>query len=144
MYLRPLYELPDARFDHLMVSDPATWERAGHLARHTALAEPLDGLEVDDFEHSVLEWLAGQEASTVAVIVALLWRARQSAIIPVGVGAPPFDGTHPIRTEGRPATRPTGDAGASAHLHGPQVLFTDVIILPVRADSAEDGAEDAS
>lgn len=97
MYLRPLFELPDDRFDHLMVSDPATWERARRLARHTALAEPLDGLEVDDFEHGVLEWLAGQEASTVAVIVALLWRARQSAIIPVGVGAPPFDGAHPIR-----------------------------------------------
>src|SRR6478609_3002879 len=97
MYLRSLYELHDDRFDHLTVSDPATWERARRLTRHTALAEPLDGLEVDDFEHGVLEWLAGQEASTVAAIVALLWRARQSAIIPVGVGAPPYDGSRPIR-----------------------------------------------
>jgi hypothetical protein len=96
-YLRPQYELPDERFDHLMVSDPATWERARRLARHTALAEPLDGLDVDDFEHGVLEWLAGQEASTVAVIVALLWRARQSATIPIGDGTPPYDGAHPIR-----------------------------------------------
>lgn len=97
MYLRPLYELPDDRFDHLMVSDPAEWEHARRLVRHTALAAPLDGLDLDDFEHGVLEWLAGQEESTVAVIVALLWRARQSAIIPVGVGTPPFDGAHPIR-----------------------------------------------
>jgi hypothetical protein len=97
MYLRPLYELTDDRFDHLMVSDPATWQRARRLARHAALAEPLSGLEVNDFEHGVLEWLAGQEASTVAVIAALLWRTRQSAVIPVSVGTPPFDGAHPVR-----------------------------------------------
>jgi hypothetical protein len=80
-----------------MVSDPPTWQRARRLARHAALAEPLEGLEVDDFEHSVLEWLAGQETSTVAVMEALLWRTRQSATIPVGVGTPPYDGAHPIR-----------------------------------------------
>jgi hypothetical protein len=41
MYLHPQYELRDDRSDHVMVSDPATWERARRLARHTALAEPL-------------------------------------------------------------------------------------------------------
>jgi len=58
-------------------------------------------------------------------------------------------------TETAPAARPTGDAGAPAHLHGPQQLFADptggenddpvappiaeVIALPVRSD-----AQDAS
>ena len=51
-------------------------------------------------------------------------------------------------TETRPAARPTGDAGAAAHLHGPAQLFADpaaeVITLPVRADSGDTSAEDAS
>ena len=48
-------------------------------------------------------------------------------------------------TETAPAARPTGDAGAPAHLHGQEQLFADpiaeVIALPVRDD---DNAEDAS
>ena len=51
-------------------------------------------------------------------------------------------------TETRPAARPTGDAGAAAHLHGPAQLFADpaaeVITLPVRAGSGDTSAEDAS
>jgi len=55
-------------------------------------------------------------------------------------------------TEARPATRPTGDGGAAAHLHGPQSLFADpiappiappiaeVITLPVRADDTQDAS----
>jgi transposase len=51
-------------------------------------------------------------------------------------------------TETRPAARPTGDAGAAAHLHGPAQLFADpaaeVITLPVGAGSGDTSAEDAS
>ena len=51
-------------------------------------------------------------------------------------------------TEARPVTRPTGDGGAAAHLHGPQSLFADpvappiaeVITLPVRADDTQDAS----
>jgi hypothetical protein len=43
-------------------------------------------------------------------------------------------------TETTVVTRPTGDAGAPAHLHGPLQLFADpiaeVITLPLRADDA--------
>jgi hypothetical protein len=50
-------------------------------------------------------------------------------------------------TETRPAVRPTGDGGASAHLHGPLQLFADpiaeVITLPARA-GGDTSAEDAS
>lgn len=34
-------------------------------------------------------------------------------------------------TETSPTPRPAGDAGAAAHLHGPQRLFADVIPLPI-------------
>jgi hypothetical protein len=51
-------------------------------------------------------------------------------------------------TETRPAARPTGDADAAAHLHGPAQLFADpaaeVITLPVGAGSGDTSAEDAS
>src|SRR4051794_16225314 len=34
-------------------------------------------------------------------------------------------------TEARPATRPTGDGGAAAHLHGPQSLFAGPLTPPI-------------
>jgi hypothetical protein len=40
-------------------------------------------------------------------------------------------------TEATPAQRPTGDGGASAHLHGPTQLFRTVIPLPTSADQVE-------
>jgi hypothetical protein len=51
-------------------------------------------------------------------------------------------------TETRPTVRPTGDAGAPAHLHGPAQLFAnpmpdtgaEVIALPIRAGSTEDAS----
>jgi tetratricopeptide (TPR) repeat protein len=43
-------------------------------------------------------WLSGQDAGVVAVVVALLWRARQfERAVHSGVGTPPFDGAHPVR-----------------------------------------------
>lgn len=59
-------------------------------------------------------------------------------------------------TETTTTARPTGDAGAPAHLHGPAQLFADptaatatdpiaeVITLPVRADSSDTGADIAT
>jgi transposase len=48
-------------------------------------------------------------------------------------------------TETTPAARPGGDAGASAHLHGPAQLFADVIPLPTAAGSdAADAATTTS
>jgi transposase len=47
-------------------------------------------------------------------------------------------------TETTPTARPGGDAGAAAHLHGPQQLFADIIALPIPADTdvAPTGATD--
>lgn len=60
---------------------------AVRLDRVAALREPLAGLEVTELEHRVLEWLAGCDVGTVAVIVGLVHRAR--------AGEPLADLDHP-------------------------------------------------
>ena len=59
------------------------WRRVRHLDRVAALAEPLDGLPVTDYEHRLLEHIAGYDVDTVAVVVSLLWRARLAAPLDV-------------------------------------------------------------
>src|SRR5436190_24177627 len=51
------------------------WDRrlADGLA---ALSEPLEGIDVSDYELGTLEWLTGREDRRIAVIAALLHRAR--------------------------------------------------------------------
>jgi len=44
--------------------------------------------------------------------------------------------------ETEPAPAGTGDGGAPAHLHGPDVLFSNVINMPVRAPTSPDGWPD--
>lgn len=74
--VRPLHDVRDDRFEHLMTSDPDAWRRAVRLDRVCALVEPLAGLTVTDLEHRILEHLAGSDVPEVAVLVALLHRAR--------------------------------------------------------------------
>lgn len=76
--VRPPYDSPDPRFEHLRRSDAAAWRVAVRLDRVAALREPLAGMAVTDLEHGVLEWLAGYDVGTVAVLVGLLHRARAS------------------------------------------------------------------
>jgi hypothetical protein len=51
------------------------WDRrcADGLA---ALLTPLEGIDLSDYERHTLRWLAGREDSTIAVVAALLHRAR--------------------------------------------------------------------
>jgi hypothetical protein len=42
----------------------------------TALLTPLEGLDLSDYERHTLNWLSGREDSTIAVVAALLHRAR--------------------------------------------------------------------
>ena len=74
----PPYDQPDDRLDHLMVTDPEAWRHARHLYRLAALCEPLAGLDVTEHEHRVLEHLADEDTPTVAVVAALLHRARRA------------------------------------------------------------------
>lgn len=41
-----------------------------------ALLTPLVGIDVSDYERHTLHWLSGREDSTIAVVAALLHRAR--------------------------------------------------------------------
>lgn len=74
--VRPPYDSPDPRFEHLRATDEAAWRVAVRLDRVAALREPLAGMAVTDLEHRMLEWLAGWDIGTVAVVVGLLHRAR--------------------------------------------------------------------
>jgi hypothetical protein len=57
------------------------WDRrrADGLA---ALLTPLEGIDVSDYEWQILHWLTGREDSTIAVIGALLHRARAAYPLP--------------------------------------------------------------
>lgn len=47
--------------------------------RHAALQEPLRGGTLRAYDLHILHWLAEWDASVVAVVVSLLWRARCAA-----------------------------------------------------------------
>lgn len=57
------------------------WDRrrADGLA---ALSEPLEGIEVSDYERDTLGWLTGREDPVIAVVAALLHRARAARPLP--------------------------------------------------------------
>jgi hypothetical protein len=70
-------------------------------------------------------------------------RLEAACLVATAVGDPSYrtiKGILAAGTETRTPARPTGDAGAPAHLHGPLQLFADpiaeVITLPLRADDA--------
>ena len=70
-------------------------------------------------------------------------RLEAACAVATAVGDPSYrtiKGILAAGTETRTPARPTGDAGAPAHLHGPLQLFADpiaeVITLPLRADDA--------
>lgn len=48
----------------------------------TALLTPLEGLDLSDYERHTLNWLSGREDSTIAVVAALLHRARAADSLP--------------------------------------------------------------
>jgi hypothetical protein len=47
-----------------------------------ALLTPLAGIDVSDYEQDILKWLTGREDFTIAVVAALLHRARAAQPLP--------------------------------------------------------------
>ncbi|MCF7552248.1 hypothetical protein [Pseudonocardia sp. WMMC193] len=76
--LTPPYNTYDPRL-HRQSGEPADHARHRILALKVAtLPEPLDGLELTDYERQVLSWIGCWETHTVAVLAALLRRARRA------------------------------------------------------------------
>jgi hypothetical protein len=48
-----------------------------------ALLTPLAGIELSDYERDTLQWITGREDSTIAVVAALLHRARAAQPLPI-------------------------------------------------------------
>ena len=46
------------------------------------LLAPLEGVDVSDYERHTLDWLTGREDATIAVVAALLHRARAAHPLP--------------------------------------------------------------
>jgi hypothetical protein len=59
---------PDAAFEN--------WRKARLADRLAALLEPLEGVELGDYDQRILDWLAGFDVPTVGGVVSLLHRAR--------------------------------------------------------------------
>ena len=57
------------------------WDRRG-VDGMDALLTPLAGVDVSDYERHTLQWLTGREDSTIAVVAALLHRARAAQPLP--------------------------------------------------------------
>lgn len=78
--VRAPYDVPDPTFDAV---DRAAWRQLRRLDREAALRDPVDGIEVTEYESRIVKHLAeSSEPHVVAVLVALLWRARQAAPLP--------------------------------------------------------------
>jgi hypothetical protein len=85
--VRPPYDQRDIAGDQGPNETIYQWwdrRRADGLA---ALLTPLADLDVSDYERHTLYWLTGREDSTIAVVAALLHRARAA---------------HPLPTQPRP------------------------------------------
>src|SRR3981081_2197429 len=76
--VRPPYEGWDTEIWHRRfgVETADQWRDRLHADALAALLEPLAGLDVSACERRQLEWLTGWETSTIAVVAALLHRAR--------------------------------------------------------------------
>jgi hypothetical protein len=84
--VRPPYDVRDeevwGRWTGVETEDQ--WRDRLHGDRLAAMLEPLAGMDVSAYERQILGWLSGWETSTVAVVAALLHRAR--AAFPLATG----------------------------------------------------------
>jgi hypothetical protein len=89
--VRPPYNVRDeeAQGRWFGVETEDEWRNRLHGDRLAAMLEPLAGMDVSPYERQILGWLSDWETGTVAVVAALLHRAR--AAYPLATG-----GHHPL------------------------------------------------
>lgn len=88
--LRPPYDRRDSGRVHGARPGETTeqWRQRIRCDRLDALCAPLLWMDVSAYEYSVLCWLCGWEDHTVAVVAALLHRARAAAPLASGGHTP--------------------------------------------------------
>ncbi len=80
--VRPPYDQRDIAGDQWQNETVHQWWDRRRVDGLDALLTPLDGIDVSDYERHTLQWLTGREDSTIAVVAALLHRARAAHPLP--------------------------------------------------------------
>jgi hypothetical protein len=81
--IRPPFDVavPDAASERCFGETTTEWQTRCQVDRVTALLEPLDGVELGEYDHRIIEWLATWDTSVVGTVASLLYRAR---MVPLG------------------------------------------------------------
>jgi hypothetical protein len=74
--VRPPYDQRDMAGEQGQSETVHQWWDRRRVDGMEALLTPLEGIDVSDYERDTLQWLTGREDSTIAVVAALLHRAR--------------------------------------------------------------------
>jgi hypothetical protein len=80
--VRPPYDQRDIAGDQWQNETVHQWWDRRRVDGLDALLTPLEGIDVSDYERDTLQWLTGREDSTIAVVAALLHRARAAHPLP--------------------------------------------------------------
>lgn len=73
--------VPDSANEHRFGETSAESQTRRHADRVAALLEPLDGIELGEYDHRIIEWLATWDTSVIGTVASLLYRAR---MLPLG------------------------------------------------------------
>jgi hypothetical protein len=52
------------------------WRIRRHADRVDALLEPLDGIELGEYDRRIIDWLADWDTSVIGTVASLIYRAR--------------------------------------------------------------------
>jgi hypothetical protein len=80
--VRPPYDQRDVAAEQRQNETLYHWWDRRCADGFAALLTPLEGIDLSDYERHTLRWLAGREDSTIAVVAALLHRARATRPVP--------------------------------------------------------------
>ena len=76
--IRPPFDMmcPNPASDRRFGEATAEWQTRCQVDRVKALLEPLDGIELGEYDHHIIEWLATWDTSVIGTVTSLLYRAR--------------------------------------------------------------------
>jgi hypothetical protein len=82
--LREPYDVADdMRYPFFHESDDQ-WRTRIHADNRSAIMEQLDGIPLGDYDRRIIDWLAGWDVPTIAVVASLLRRCRWAGIYDAG------------------------------------------------------------